>query len=133
MKKLYLILIPVVLAIVLFAGMVLGVIISGNTNIKTSPDASKTPQGQIVTVNLDLGNKTGNLTYIEEYYINDSAGNMTLNNRKIFFDGNVNASKIRLKILRPLNDGKIYPNSMVKAIAIVDNTTVLDAWYKNNN
>lgn len=87
---------------------------------------------QPAVISLDLLGKTGYLVYTEEYYIKDSAGNLKLDNSKTFPVGNVNKSKVKLKITRPLDkSGKPYPQSMVKVTATLNNETILESWYKD--
>jgi hypothetical protein len=89
------------------------------------------PAGQKAIVVLDMNNKTGNLVYKEEYYSLNNSGGLQFDKARIFFRGNVNLSRLKMQIIRPLDgNGNYYNESMIKAIATLDNKTILNAWYK---
>jgi hypothetical protein len=96
----------------------------------TSSDNSK---NQPTTVFLDMKNKTGHLVYKEEYYSQNGSGGVKLDKRTKYFDKDINTSQIKLTFNRSLDkSGMPYEGSMIKAIAILDNKTILNNWYKDN-
>jgi len=96
----------------------------------TSSDNSK---NQPTVVFLDTKNSTGHLVYKEEYYTQNGSGGVKLVKRIKYFDGDINSSRTKLTFNRPLdNSGMPYEGSMIKAIAILDNKTILNNWYKDS-
>lgn len=86
---------------------------------------------QITTIHIDTKGKTGHLVYEEAYFVKNSSGNITLDHIRLFFDRNINASKIKFNISRPLKDGRQF--IYIKALARLDNQTILNTWYKPSN
>uniref|UniRef100_A0A6M3M8R9 Uncharacterized protein n=1 Tax=viral metagenome TaxID=1070528 RepID=A0A6M3M8R9_9ZZZZ len=86
-----------------------------------------------VTITVDTGGNTGHLVYKELYYKNDGSGNLTFDTGRTYFNGTINSSKIKIHILRPLDSsGKPYPDSRIRAMATLDNKTIINGWYKTN-
>ena len=86
-----------------------------------------------VTITVDTGGNTGHLVYRELYYKNDGSGNLTFDTGRIYFNGTINSSRIKIQILRPLDSsGKPYPDSRIRAVATLDNKTIINGWYKTN-
>jgi len=86
-----------------------------------------------VTITVDTGGNTGHLVYKELYYKNDGSGNLTFDTGRTYFNGTINSSKIKIHILRPLDSsGKPYTDSRIRAMATLDNKTIINGWYKTN-
>lgn len=86
-----------------------------------------------VTITVDTGGNTGHLVYTELYYKNDGSGNLTVDTGREYFNRTINSSRIKIPILRPLDSsGKPYPDSRIKAVATLDNKTIINTWYKTN-
>lgn len=86
-----------------------------------------------VTITVDTGGNTGHLVYKELYYKDDGSGNLTFDTGRTYFNGTINSSKIKIQILRPLDiSGKPYPDSRIRAVATLDNKTIINGWYKTN-
>ena len=95
----------------------------------TSSDNSKNQQ---TTVFLDTKNKTGHLVYKEEYYSQDGSDGVKLDKRIKYYEGDINISSIKLTFNRPLvRSGMPYEGSMIKAIVILENETILNNWYRD--
>lgn len=102
-----------------------------STNAAASENNSKKVP---VTITIDTGGNTGHLVYKELYYKKDGSGNLTFDTGRIYFNRSINSSKIKIEILRPLDgSGKPYPESYIKAVATLDNKTILNNWYKAKN
>lgn len=86
-----------------------------------------------VTITVDTGGNTGHLVYRELYYKNDGSGNLTFDTGRMYFNRTINSSRIKIPILRPLDrSGKPYPDTHIRAVATLDNKTILNSWYKTN-
>lgn len=95
----------------------------------TSTDYSKNQQTAIY---FDTKNRTGHFVYKEEYYIKDDSGGLKLDKTRKYFDKDINISRIKLMIKRPLDaSGMPYDGSLIKAIATLDNKTIMNDWYRD--
>lgn len=80
---------------------------------------------------LDTGGKLGYLIYMEQYYTLDN-NNLTIEQSRIYFDGVINNSRITFMIIRPLDkQGNQYPENRIRALATLDNVTILNTWYSS--
>ncbi len=90
-------------------------------------------QPQEKDIYLDTGGKLGHLIYMEQYYIKDNTNNLTLDESRIYFDGMINNSKITFLIIRPLDkQGNRYSEDQVRALATLNNNTILNTWYTSD-
>lgn len=111
---------------ILFAAIL---ILSANAAAQENNSKTTTP----ITITVDTGGNTGNLVYRELYYKDNGSGYLTFDTGRIYFNGTINSSKIKINILRPLDrSGKPYPDSRIKAVATLDNKTIINTWYKTN-
>lgn len=88
--------------------------------------------GTNYTIYLDTKNKTGHLVYEEGYYLKNNTGGLEFDQARIYFDGNINNSKIRLYITRPTvsaKTGKPYVGAYIWVVAKLDNKTIIKSWY----
>ncbi len=95
-------------------------------------NSTNNSNNQQTTIFFDTKNRTGHLVYKEEYYIRDESGGPKLDKTRKHFDGDINISRIKLKIKRPLDaSGVPYDGSLIKAIATLDNKTIMNDWYRD--
>lgn len=87
----------------------------------------------LTNISLDTDNRTGHLVYTELYYSVNSSGNLTYDTGRKYFEDNITSPRIRMQILRPLDkSGKPYPDNRIRAVATIDNKTILNKFYKIN-
>lgn len=86
----------------------------------------------IVLVNIAT-NKIGHLAYIEGYYFMNESGKLELDGKPImYYNDTIKNNTLVLKIKRPLDkNGERY--KYVKAVAYIDNESVLNSWFKYVN
>lgn len=86
---------------------------------------------QSKTILLDTNGNIGHLIYEEQYFSKNETGYLIIEQDRIYYNGDINQSKVRLSILRPLmKDGNPYPENQIKAIAFINNETILNTWYQ---
>ena len=111
---------------ILFAAIL---ILSANAAAQENNSKTTPP----ITITVDTGGNTGHLIYTELYYKNDGSGKLTVDTGREYFNRTINSSRIKMNILRPLDSsGKPYPDSQIKAVATLDNKTIINTWYKTN-
>lgn len=114
-----------IIILILLATSVNAEIIAKSKAIEIDKNENK----QIAIVQITLDKPGQNLVYIERYYVIDNNKNLTIKVGKIYYNNTVENKTLNLKVKRPLaDDGKPYP--VIRAIAIVDNETKLNAFYR---
>lgn len=81
-------------------------------------------------VNITM-NRSGNLTYMEEYYMVDNHGNLKLDSSNRYYDGVITNNTVSFEISRARSKPeKMY--SSIKGIVVFNNSTVFAAWLPMN-
>lgn len=105
-------------------------LLAANAAAQENRNASKK---LLTNISLNTDNRTGHLVYTELYYSVNSSGNLTYDTGRKYFEGNITSPRIRIQIIRPLDpSGKPYPDERIRGIAILDNKTIINDWYKTS-
>ncbi len=98
------------------------------------PMVSLAIQSQEKDIYLDTGGATGRLIYTEQYYSKNITNSLILEESRTYFDGTINNSKITFLIIRPLDkQGNRYEENQIRALATLDNKTILNTWYTSKS
>lgn len=95
--------------------------------------ASNASASQEKDIYLDTRGQIGHLIY-EEYYYSVNNNTLIIDKALTYFNGTINNSRITFMITRPLDkQGNQYSDDRIRAIATIDNVTILNTWYSIQN
>lgn len=99
-----------------------------NTTVVTKFSDRDEQNSSIVVVNVKM-NQSGNLTYIERYYLIDKSGELKYDRSAKYYDKYAENNNLTFKILRP-NSSLEKPYPVVEALVNINNQSVFQGWVK---